>query len=133
MTIDEGNDEDVKILRLDGDLDAATFESLIERGRDLYASGVRSLLIDMSGVGYMGSSGLVALHSLALILDGHEPPDPELGWGTFKNLQTDVEDRRQTHLKVVGPQGSVLRALERTRMTEFIEVHSDERAALDSF
>lgn len=133
MTIDQPAGGNVTVLRLSGDLDAATFESVIERGRELYASGVRSLLIDVSAVGYLGSSGLVALHSVALILTGHEPPDPERGWGAFKNLQTDVADSRQSNLKLLGAQGSVRRTLERTGMTEFIELHDDERTALDSF
>ena len=106
-------------------LDATELEQLVE--------GTRALLIDMSEVGYMGSSGLVALHSVALIMRGQEPPDPQLGWGAFKSLKSDVEVGNQTNLKLLGPQPSVQRALERTGMTEFLEVHSDEQAALDSF
>lgn len=133
ITTDRPGDGSVTILRLAGDLDAASFEDVIEKGRELYDSGVRSLLIDLSGVGYMGSSGLVALHSVALILRGQEPPDPESGWGAFKHVQTDVADGSQPHLKIVGAQGGVLRTLQRTGMTDFIEVFDDEQAALDSF
>jgi anti-anti-sigma regulatory factor len=134
MTTDDGGgDRSVTILRLAGDLDASTFEAVIERGRELYAAGVRRLLVDMSEVDFMGSSGLVAMHSLALILQGEQPPDPEHGWGAFHHLQTDVEGGGQPHLKIVGAHGSVLRALQRTGMTEFITVHADEQAALDSF
>jgi anti-anti-sigma regulatory factor len=133
MTIQNPGHGDITVLRLEGDLDAASFEEVIEKGRVLYGEGTRALLIDMTGVGYMGSSGLVALHSVALIMRGQEPPDPELGWGAFKSLKTDVEVGNQTNLKLLGPQPSVQRALERTGMTEFLEVHTDEQAALDSF
>ena len=133
MTIQNPGRGDITVLRLEGDLDAASFEEVIEQGRVLYGEGTRALLIDMTGVGYMGSSGLVALHSVALIMRGQEPPDPELGWGAFKSLKTDVEVGNQTNLKLLGPQPSVQRALERTGMTEFLEVHTDEQAALDSF
>ena len=133
MTTDVPGDGTVTVLRLDGDLDAATFEELIERGRALYQGGTRALLIDMTDVGYMGSSGLIALHSVAVIMRGQEPPDPELGWGEFKSLKSDVEVGNQTNLKLLGPQPSVQRALERTGMTEFLEIHTDEQAALDSF
>ena len=122
----------VTVLRLDGDLDAASYESLIEKGRELYAAGTRKLLVDMRGVGFMGSSGLVALHSVALIVQGRQPPDPEHGWAAFHAMSDGAGDEAQ-HLKVLGPQPSVLRALERTGMTRFIEVHDDEQAALRSF
>lgn len=133
MTIQNPGRGDITVLRLEGDLDAASFEEVIAQGRVLYGEGTRALLIDMTEVGYMGSSGLVALHSMALIMRGQEPPDPELGWGAFKSLKSDVEVGNQTNLKLLGPQPSVQRALERTGMTEFLEVHSDEQAALDSF
>ena len=122
----------VTVLRLDGDLDAASYESLIEKGRELYAAGTRKLLVDMRGVGFMGSSGLVALHSVALILQGRQPPDPEHGWAAFRAMSDGTGDDPQV-LKVLGPQPSVLRALERTGMTRFIEVHDDEQAALRSY
>jgi anti-anti-sigma regulatory factor len=133
MTTDVPGDGTVTVLRLVGDLDAATFEDVIARGRELYQAGTRALLVDMTEVGYMGSSGLVALHSVALIMRGEEPPDPELGWGAFKALKSDVEGGNRSSIKVLGPQPSVQRALERTGMTEFIEIHTDEQAALDSF
>jgi anti-anti-sigma regulatory factor len=133
MSVDnDTGDTGVTVLRLEGDLDAASYESLIARGRDLYDAGTRNLLVDMRGVGYMGSSGLVALHSVALILQGLQPPDPEHGWAAFHAMSDGAGDDAQ-HLKVLGPQPSVQRALERTGMTRFIEVHDDEQAALRSF
>ena len=133
MSVDnDAGEAGVTVLRLEGDLDAASYESLIVRGRELYDAGTRNLLVDMRGVGYMGSSGLVALHSVALILQGLQPPDPEHGWAAFHAMSDGAGDEAQ-HLKVLGPQPSVLRALERTGMTRFIEVHDDEQAALRSF
>ncbi len=133
MAVDNDTGETgVTVLRLDGDLDAASYESLIEEGRRLYDGGTRKLLVDMRGVGFMGSSGLVALHSVALILQGRQPPDPEHGWAAFHAMSDGTGDEPQV-LKVLGPQPSVLRALERTGMTRFIEVHDDEQAALRSY
>ena len=124
---------DITVLRLDGNLDAATFESLIERGRDLYESGVRALLVDLSEVGCIRSSGLVALHSLALILQGRQPPNPEHGWNAFHAIDAAIQAGPQPNLKILGPQPAVLRALEHTGVTQFIEVHVNEQVALDSF
>ena len=57
-----------------------TSRCVIDEGRRLYTEGARDLLLDLRSVPFMGSSGLVALHSLALIFNGKEPPDPESGW-----------------------------------------------------
>src|SRR5262245_7150028 len=110
MSVDnDTGDTGVTVLRLDGDLDAASYESLIEEGRRLYGAGTRKLLVDMRGVGFMGSSGLVALHSVALILQGREPPDPEHGWAAFRAMSDGAGDDPHV-VKVLGPQPSVLRA-----------------------
>jgi len=133
MSVDaDAGGSGVTVLRLDGDLDAASYESVIERGRELYAAGTRKLLVDMRGVGFMGSSGLVALHSVALILQGRQPPDPEHGWAAFHAMADAGGDDEQA-LKLLGPQPSVRRALERTGMTRFMEVHDDEQSAIGSF
>lgn len=126
----------VTILRLEGDLDASNFEALLERGRELYAEGTRHLLLDMRGVPYMGSSGLVALHGLALVLGGEAAPDPESGWEAHHAIARSVESGMQPNLKVVaaaGPDNAVRRVFQRTGMDRFIEVLDDEAAALAAF
>lgn len=134
MSVEQAQGSDtVTVLRLEGELDASNFEELIARGQQLYEGGVRHLLLDMRGVGYMGSSGLVALHSLVLILGGEQPLDPEAGWSAHHSIGPPVAGGTQNGLRVLGPQPSVLRALERTGMSRFIEIHSDEKAAITSF
>ena len=59
---------------MNGDLDANSFRAVIAAGRSLYADGSRDLLLDLSGVSLMSSSGIVALHSLALIPPAQRPP-----------------------------------------------------------
>ncbi len=60
----------VTILRLTGDLDASSYQDLINSGRNAYKDGARNLVLDFEKVGFMSSSGLVALHSLAVIMRG---------------------------------------------------------------
>ncbi|HEY6056953.1 MAG TPA: STAS domain-containing protein [Candidatus Limnocylindrales bacterium] len=126
----------VTVLRLEGDLDASNFEDLIERGRQLYEEGTRYLLLDMRAVPYMGSSGLVALHALTLILLGESLPDTDSGWEAHRAIARSVESGMQGSLKVLldgGPGSTVRRVFERTGMNRFIELHEDEAAALASF
>ena len=50
----------------------------------------RHLLLDLTGLTFMASSGLVALHSVVRVMHGEEPPDPEGGWGALPRV-----DRRR--------------------------------------
>jgi anti-anti-sigma regulatory factor len=123
----------VTVLRVQGDLDASSYLALIARARELYNAGARHLLIDMSAVPYMGSSGLVALHSIAVLLRGEQPTDPEAGWHAFRSMDRDLEGGRQHDVKLLNPRPAVNRVLETSGMNQFFDIHTDRQAALESF
>jgi anti-anti-sigma factor len=60
----------VTVLKLDGQLDGQTYQDLIGKAQDLYNSGSRDFLLDLSDLTYISSAGLVALHSVALLTRG---------------------------------------------------------------
>lgn len=80
----------LSIMQLVGELDASSYQDVIARGQELYRQGMRRLLLDLSGVTFLSSAGLVALHSIALILRGESPPDPEAGWGVFQDMSNEA-------------------------------------------
>ncbi len=125
----------VTILSLDGDLDASNYQDVIAKAREAYTGGARHLLLDMSHVPYMGSSGLVALHSIAVMLRGEQPPDPESGWQAFHAIARDQDTDRvaQQHVKLLNPQPKVVRTLEMTGLKAFFEIHTDRATAIASF
>jgi anti-anti-sigma regulatory factor len=123
---------DVAVVDVAGELDAASYLDLIEAGRSVVASGARNLVVDLTNLSYLGSSGLVALHSLALLAAGREPPDPEAGWSAFHGLGQDLEGGGGA-VKLVGPQPQVDRTLERTGMKRLFEIHPDRASAIASF
>lgn len=82
-------DAPLSIMQLVGELDASSYQDVIARGQELYRQGMRRLLLDLSGV-TLSSAGLVALHSIALILRGESPPDPEAGWGVFQDMSNEA-------------------------------------------
>ena len=126
----------VTVLRLEGDLDASNFEAVIDEGKQLYEAGARDLLVDLRAVPYMGSSGLVALHSLALIFNGLEPPDPESGWAAHHALEAAVDSGLQPHLKVLlpaAPDSAPGRVMQRTGLDRFIDCRTDEAEAIAAF
>ena len=123
----------VTILALNGALDASTFEAVVAKGKDLYLSGSRRLLLDMSNLSFMSSSGVVALHSIIMVYRGGEPHDPESGWEAFHAIDRDRASGRQDLVKILNPHSKVRLTLQKTGMDQFCEIHSDLKTAVDSF
>jgi len=123
----------VTILAIRGDLDASNFEEVIAKARELFQSGVRHLLLDMSEMPFMGSSGVVAIHSIAMLMRGETPPDPEMGWQAFHAIDGDRHGGKQQNVKLLSPQAKVRRTLQMTGLDEFFDILSDRQAAVASF
>ncbi len=123
----------VTILGVQGDLDASNYQEVIDSATQAFEAGARDMLIDMSDIQFMSSSGLVALHSIALLLRGEKLPDPEFGWEAFNTLERDRESGIQEHVKLLNPQPQVDRSLEITGLKKFFEVYTDLDTAVGSF
>lgn len=123
----------VTILTVQGDIDAATFQSLIAAAREQVAAGAAHMLLDLSGVPYISSAGLVALHSTAVLVQGQQPPDPEAGWSTFHSMGRDAEKGKQTAVKLLSPSEKVSKVLNTSGMVQFFEIYTDRAEAVASF
>ncbi len=123
----------IMILDLDGELDASNYLDVIDHVRRLYKDGARHLVLDLSDLKFLSSSGLVSLHSAALIMRGEEPPNPELGWSAFHSIAADVEQGFETCCTLVNPQGRVRKTLEMTGFNTFLRIFDDTDAAVRSF
>jgi serine/threonine-protein kinase RsbW len=123
----------VTILRLAGEVDGSNYRQLIERVKTLYEAGTRHLLLDLSGVPYMSSAGLVALHSASLLLQQQPLPDTENGWRAIRGLGQAGGSGRQPYVKLLQPQPRVAGVLEQTGLLKYFEVFQEEAAALASF
>jgi anti-anti-sigma regulatory factor len=118
----------VAVIALDGELDGSNFDQVIDAGRAAHAAGARRVVLDLSNVTYMGSSGLVAIHSIALLLAGREPTSPDDGWQAIHEISQAVVG--DPSVLLAGPQASVRRVLDRSGMAELFPVHADRDAAL---
>jgi len=125
----------VLILKIEGKLDGSNYQELIREVEKEYASGARDLLLDMNDVTFMSSSGLVALHSLALLMRGEQPLDPEAGWSAIHAFGEYIESSQQMekHFKLLNPQARVEKTLSTTGFDKAFEVFYDREAALASF
>ncbi len=122
----------VAVMKLDGELDAASYLDMLAGGRQLVADGTGYILLDLEDLSYMGSSGLFAIHSIAMLLMGEEPPDPEAGWGAIHETDRD-KSAAGDHLKILGPQAQVDRVLERSGLKRYFQTYTDRSEALAAF
>lgn len=124
----------VTVVALKGELDASNFGELIETARRLYDSGTRHLLLDLTDLRFMASSGLVALHSILRLIHGEPPPDPEAGWGALHTLGLDVSAGTiQGEVQLCAPQPAVERVLTRTGLSRLFLIHPDRATAIAAF
>jgi anti-anti-sigma regulatory factor len=123
----------VTILRLQGDLDGSNYLDLVAAAKTAQQNNAKYLLLDLTGVPYMSSAGLVALHSAVQLLRGEQPPDPEAGWSTLISVALEKPAGAQPWVKLLNPQPRVTRTLEMSGMNVFFDIFTDEAAALASF
>ncbi|HEV8696556.1 MAG TPA: STAS domain-containing protein [Candidatus Limnocylindrales bacterium] len=124
----------VTVMALDGELDASNYLRLVDDVRELYASGTRNLLLDLTDLSFIASSGLVALYSVVQVMNGEEPPDPEHGWGAFREVSRGVEQGNvQTAVQLCGAQPAVAEVLQRTGLDRLFRMHPDRESAVASF
>jgi ABC-type transporter Mla MlaB component len=130
-TIDRVSDS-VAVLELDGELDASNYRDLVATGEQLYGEGVRTLVLDLKDLGYMSSSGIVALHSLALVYRGQAPHDPDAGWEALHAVSADAErGDRHDQLRLAAPNEAIDTVLDRTGMNRIMPVFADRAAAIN--
>jgi len=124
-------DPPTTVLALDGELDASNFATIVAQVQELYDAGTRRLLLDLTDLRFMASSGLVALHSIVRIMHGEQPDDLEAGWGSIHSVAHDVADGgTQTEVQLAGPQAGVQRVLDRTGLARLFVIHPDRATAL---
>lgn len=125
----------VTILKLSGQLDASCYLDVIETGKKLHSQGAHDLLIDMSEMTFMSSSGLVALHNIALLMRGEQPQDPEAGWAAMDAIDRDVKNSRgyEVHCKLLSPTTAVRKTLDVTGFSSLFEVLESREKAIAAF
>jgi anti-anti-sigma factor len=123
----------VTVLKPRGALDASNYQDLIAEATKVYDAGARDILLDLSEVPYMSSSGLVALQSIAAMLRGEAPPNPDEGWSAFRAIHRDRDAGPQGHFKLLSPQPRVETILDTVGFNKFLEVACDLETAVASF
>ena len=123
----------VTVVQPHGDVDASNYAELVNKVETLHKDGAQDFLIDLSDVPYMSSAGLVALHSIAIMLRGEKAADPQSGWAALKSIDRSRERGMQKHAKLLNPQEYVADTFEKAGFTQFFEVLTDLNKAVTSF
>lgn len=119
----------VTIFRVAGEITMESYEGLQEEARGAFEAGTRNLLLDLTDVTFVSSSGLRAIHYIFDLLrasgadESKEAVRKGLNEGTFKS----------SHLKLLNPRPSVRSVLKMSGFDMFLDIHSDLQKALASF
>jgi anti-anti-sigma factor len=128
----EGN-VPVTIIKLDGHLDAQSYQDLITKAQELYDAGARDFLLDLSDLAYISSSGLVALCSVALLARGEKLPSTEDGQPASRPLLRAAEAGPQQHIKLLNPRSEIMHTFDIVGLATLFEVFTNLEEAIKSF
>lgn len=133
LQIDVSQEKDILILKPVGQLDGQTYQELISKAKEIYQTGARNIVLDLSELTYISSAGLVALHFIALLARGESVPDTENGWAALKSAERSKTEGIQKNVKLLNPREEILRVLDMVGFTTFFEIYTDKQKAIDSF
>jgi anti-anti-sigma regulatory factor len=120
--------EPVAVMHLKGEINAANFVLVTDKAYELYQNPARNLIIDLSEVPGISSTGLAAIHKIALLYSG-----------VPQSVQQDANpdfthsSNARKHVKLLNPQPEVDKSLETAGLKLFFKVFKDLESALASF
>jgi anti-anti-sigma regulatory factor len=123
----------VTVMHLAGELDASTYTDVIKQVQESYDGGTRDLVIDLGGVPYISSAGLMSLHTVALVFAGQSLQPNSSGRPTFRSLNPKRDEAAREHVKLLNPQPPVVQVLDTVGLKSFFEIFTDLESAVKSF
>ena len=128
----ENGNVPVSVLQLKGDLDASSYLDLVNTAQQLYDTGTRYMVLDLTDLAFISSAGLASLHMVTKLFRG-EKSDPEQGWATFKNIDRERDNGMQKNVKLLNPSPDVDKVLDTVGFKQFFEIYTDLEEAVQSF
>jgi anti-anti-sigma regulatory factor len=122
----------VTVVKLAGNLDASNYATVIAKTQDAYDEGARNLLIDLSGVPYVSSAGLMSLHTVALLFGGYAMKNGS-GRPAFRSINAQNEKIVRQHVKLLNPRPAVEEVLDVVGLKHFLDIYTDLETAVQSF
>jgi anti-anti-sigma factor len=123
----------VSIMQLKGSLDGNTYEYFITEAQKLYDAGLRNLIVDMTGLTFLSSAGIAALHRIARVFRGEDRSNMEEGWSAIHAMGRDRDSGFQKHIKLLNPNEKIQNVLDMVGFKAFFEIYTDIHPAIASF
>lgn len=120
--------EPIAIMRLKGEINASNFMEVVDSAQEIHNNPARNLIIDLSKVSGITSTGQVAIHKIALIYSGI-PQKVEAD----ENPDFTHSSNARKHVKLLNPQPEVDAALTKAGLKLFFKVFNDLDGAIKSF
>ena len=123
----------VVILHLEGKLDGANYENLIDEAQNLYDAGTRDLILDLSKLSFISSAGLAAIHQVALMFRGERNPGWDGGWDAYHAVDRARSGGPQEHVKLLSPAEPVREVFDLTGFNSLFDIFPGLDQAVASF
>ena len=123
----------VTILQLDGILDGSNHMRLVDEAKKIYHEGIRDVLIDLSKLTFMNSSGLAAIQRTAKLFRDPPKAEQESGQAATHAIDRGRGIQVSKHVKLLSPQPRVAEILYIASFDTLFEIHTDLDAAVASF
>jgi anti-anti-sigma regulatory factor len=120
--------ESIALMKIKGEINASNFTQVVDKARETYNNPARNLIIDLSEVSSISSTGQVAIHKIALIYSGVEHE-------VEKNENPDIthSSNARKYVKLLNPQPAVDEELQKAGLKLFFKVYKDLDSAIKSF
>lgn len=117
--------EPVAVMHLEGDIDASNFIQVVDKAQELYQNPARNLILDLSDVSNVTSTGIAAIHRIALLYSGVSE--------AIAHPDMTHSSQARKRVKLLNPQPAVDKALETAGLKLFFKIFTDLSSALNSF
>lgn len=100
-------------LTLPCDLDASCYQAVIAAAKQIYATSELEIVVDLRNVAHIESSGLFALHCIALTMRDETVPDPTHGWHALRTaVERNLAAGRCEQVKVINASAQITTKLQ---------------------
>ena len=121
----------ITVMRVNGNIDANSYEEFQSKADDLMKQGARHLLIDLSKSPFVSSAGLRALHNLFNQLRAQDKGSSMSEEDVRRGISAGTY--KSPHLKLLKLSKETRTAFELSGFDMFIDTFDNEQAAINSF
>lgn len=127
VSIQQGR-EPIAVMKLEGDINASNFMEVVDKAQDIYKNPARNLIIDLSDVTGISTTGQVAIHKIALLYSGVDQDVDE-----NENPDFTHSSNARKYVKLLNPKPEVDKTLEKAGLKLFFKTYTDLESAIQSF